>query len=231
MIEQLDLQVQDWIRESLADTDVVLQSPSDFSRTAQGDRPVVGLYLLDISRRPQPRSSRRSPLQLSVRYLATANGADPLDEHRLLGELCFAIVQNPQLDLQEEPPPWEFWLAMGAAPRPCLVIRALVRRELPEAALPMVTQPIELRTAPMKALTGIVLGPSGAAMPDVRIELESLGISTRSDSNGRFRFATAPGGQAQETLKVKSKGRSITVQVDRSDGNEPATVRLPATEV
>lgn len=66
---------------------------------------------------------------------------------------------------------------------------------------------MEMKTSPMRALYGIVLGPSDTPVAGARVELPALGLSASTDTAGRFRFRSVPGGSETITLRISAKGR------------------------
>jgi hypothetical protein len=150
----------------------------------------------------------------------------------LLGELIFAALEKPEKEAPEfevvvEPLPVEAWAVLGAAPQPSFFLRAPLRRERPEMAVPMVKEPVVLQPSPMRVLTGAVYESGGMPIIGARVELLTLGITTRTDERGRFRFAGVP---SNGQLKLLAQAKGQTKEIDYSIGDEPLEIRLHLLE-
>src|SRR5690606_366713 len=100
MIDQVDERLQGWIGNVLGGVDVALTIP----RGDAADTPTVHLYLTQIvPARAKTPDARRAPLQAMLHYLVAVRAAEPLDAHRLLGDLIFAALDNPDFELNFEP--------------------------------------------------------------------------------------------------------------------------------
>src|SRR5262245_61721513 len=227
MIERIGQEIRDWIGSVVTGAEVVLGLPGDNAQSGQ-----IGLYLMDLSKSNCARVGKLPPLMINLRYLVTAGSPRPEEAHRLLGELIFAALQKPEKEAPEfevivEPLPVEAWAVLGATPQPSFFLRAPLRRERPEPALPMVREPVVLQPSPMRALSGVVYESGGMPIMGARVELLSLGIATRTDEWGRFRFAGVPS-NVQLKLLAQAKGR--TKEIDYSAGDGPLEIRLDLLE-
>jgi hypothetical protein len=223
MIERVDQEIREWISSILTGVEVVLGLPSDDAKAGQ-----IGLYLMDLSRSNSARVGKLPPYKIDLRYLVTARSPLMDEAHRLLGELVFAALQKPEKEAPEfevvvEPMPVEAWAALGVAPQPSFILRAPLRLERPEPALPVVREPVVLHPSPMRALSGVVYESGGMPIMGARVEILTLGIATRTDESGRFRFAGVPS-TGQLKLLVQAKGQ--TKEIDYSIGDEPLEIRL-----
>jgi hypothetical protein len=227
MIERIGQEIRDWIGSVITGAEVVLGLPSDDARGAQ-----IGLYLMDLSQSNCARVGKLPPFKINLRYLVTARSPRVEEAHRLLGELIFAALQKPEKEAPEfevvvEPLPVEAWAVLGAAPQPSFFLRSPLRRERPETAAPMVKEPVVLQPSPMRVLSGAVYEAGGTPIMGARIELLTLGITTRTDEWGRFRFAGVPS-NGRLKLLVQAKGQ--TKEIDYSIGDEPLEIRLHLLE-
>src|SRR5262245_49309741 len=227
MIERIGQEIRDWIGSVITGAEVVLGLPSDDAQSAQ-----IGLYLMDLSQSNCARVGKLAPFKINLRYLVTARSPRSEEAHRLLGELIFAALQKPEKEAPEfevvvEPLPVEAWSALGAAPQPSFFLRSPLRRERPEPAVPMVKEPVVLQPSPMRALSGVVYGPGDTPIMGARVELLTLGIATRTDEWGRFRFAGAP---SNGQLKLLAQAKGQTKEIDYSLGDEPLEIRLHLLE-
>jgi len=223
MIERISQEIRDWIVSAVADVEVVFGLPGANAQGAQ-----VGLYLMDLSRSNCGRVGKLPPFKINLRYLVTAWSPRAEEAHRLLGELIFAALRKaekeaPEFEVVVEPLPVEAWAVLGVAPQPSFFLRAPLRHERPEPAIPLVREPVVLRPSPARALSGVVYGPGDTPIMGARVELLSLGIATRTDERGRFRFAGVP---SNGQLKLLAQAKGQTKKIDYSTGDGPLEIRL-----
>ena len=227
MIEKIGQGIRDWIGSVIKGAEVVFGLPDEGARSAQ-----IGLYLMDLSQSHCARVGKLQPIKINLRYLVTAWSPRPEEGHRLLGELIFAALEKPEKEAPEfevvvEPLPVEAWAVLGAAPRPSFFLRTPLRRERPETTAPLVKEPVVLRPSPMRALSGTVYEAGGMPIMGARVELLTLGITTRTDERGRFTFAGVPS-NGHVKLLVQAKGQAK--EMDYSIGDEPLEIRFHLTE-
>lgn len=227
MIERIGQEIRDWIGSIVTGAEVALGLPSDDAQSAQ-----IGLYLMDLSQSNCARVGKLPPFQINLRYLVTVRSPREEEAHRLLGDLIFAALQKPEKEPPEfevvvEPLPVEAWAVLGAAPQPSFFLRAPLRRERPDKAAPMVKEPVVLQPSPMRALSGVVCEAGGTPIMGARVELLTLGITTRTDASGRFRFAGVP---SNGQLKLLAQAKGQTKEIEYSVGDEPLEIRLHLLE-
>jgi len=225
VIDEVDAQLLDWIG-SATGSPVWLEPPRQ-----HGQEKGVGLYLLDLAEAPPPRGERRAPLQVQLRYLVTAWGPTPKDEHRLLGDLVFAALQRPDWEVAFAPLPTAAWAAFGLAPRPTLVLQVPLRVERPVKLAPRVRMPLVARTVPSVALLGRVLGPEDIPVAAARVELPSLDAAAETDWDGRFRFPRVPVEPRAKRIRVRARGdvQEFTVEAPPVGGGA-VTIRFEPRE-
>ena len=232
MIERIGKEIRDWIGSIVTGAEVVLGLSDDNAPSAQ-----VGLYLMDLSRGHCARVGKLPPLKINLRYLVTVRAPRPEDAHRILGELVFAALQKPEKVAPEfeaviEPLPVEAWAVLGVAPQPSFFLQAPLRLERPEPKVPMVREPVVLHPSPMRTLSGVVYGPGGMPIMGARIEFLSIGVATRTDDKGRFRFGGAPANAPLKFL-VQAKGQQQEIDFSSTvaaKGDEPLEIRLHIPE-
>jgi hypothetical protein len=227
MIERIGQEIIDWIGSIITGAEVALGLPSNNAQSAQ-----IGLYLMDLSQSNCARVGKLPPFQINLRYLVTVRSPREEEAHRLLGELIFAALQKPEKESPEfevivEPLPVEAWAILGTAPQPSFFLRAPLRRERPEKLAPRVKEPVVLQPSPMRALSGVVYEAGGMPIMGARVELLTLGITTRTDESGRFRFAAVP---SNGQLKLLAQAKGQTKEIDYSIGDEPLEIRLHLLE-
>jgi Pvc16 N-terminal domain len=222
VIEQADARLAEWAG-AVAGTgvQVALSAPVN-----QPSGTGVSLFLMDLVSLPPMRGQRRAPLQLALRYLVTAWGADPHAEHRLLGELVAAAMQEEDFEVLLAPTPPETWLALGASPRPAFVLQVPVRQARPEPAVPRVRGPLVVRGVGLAPLAGVVLGPGDIPVAAARVEVPSAGAVAETDPDGRFRFPMLPVEPRQKLVRVRARGRQIDVEIAQPEESGPVVIRF-----
>jgi Pvc16 N-terminal domain len=222
MIDQIDQRLKDWVKETLEGVDVSL-GPPKLSQTGQG----VNLYLMEFANKPAPRSNTPPPVQILLRYLVTAWAKGPEESHPLLGKLVFAAMTNPEFEVEFDPIPATAWVAFGVPPLPSFVLTIPLRLERPEPPTKLVRKPLVLQSAPITSLSGIVLGPEDVPLSNARVELRALQLYESTDTKGRFRFPAVPSEPRAKQLRIKAKGRELTVTVQQPDSDsEPVVIHF-----
>src|SRR5208283_5349055 len=121
-----------------------------------------------------------------------ASADQPEEAHRLLGEIVFAAMDDPEFEVDLSPLPVNVWRAFGVPPQPSFILKVPVGKEKPKPKVGIVRQPLVVKWASLTSLHGIVLGPGDVALSGARVEFPGLDLVTHTDSNGRFRFSTVP---------------------------------------
>jgi len=227
MIERIGQEIKDWISSIITGVEVVLGLPSNDAQSAQ-----VGLYLMDLSQNRCVRVGKLPPFNINLRYLVTVRSPQAEEAQRLLGELIFAALQKlekepPEFEVVVKPLPVKAWSVLGAPPQPSFFLLAPLRLERREPVVPMVKEPVVLQPSPMRMLSGTVYESGGMPIMGARVELLTLGIATRTDEMGRFRFAGAP---SNGQLKLLAQAKGQTKEIDYSVGDGPLEIRLNLLE-
>jgi hypothetical protein len=221
MIDQVDRQLDEWVRQTL-DVPTSLTPPAD----AQGERG-VNLYLLELVRKPPLRSTRRPPLQVSLRYLVTTWSDDVEEAHRWLGELVFAAMEEPEFEVELEPVPAATWAALGVAPRPAFGLCVPLRLERAEPETKLVRLPLVIEGGTLASLRGVVLTPDDVPLASAVVEIPGLQLSTRTDARGQFCFSNVPGKSRVDKLRIRARGLECDAVVDQSVSDDgPVVIRF-----
>jgi len=225
MIDLVDQRLKDWVNTVI--NQVASLGPPNQQKAGQG----VGLYLMEIAQAPPPSTGKLSPLQLALRYLVTAWSDRPEDAHRVLGELLFAAMENPDFEVERDPVPITIWTAFGLPPCPSFVLRVPLRKERPDARAKPVRMPLTLMSSPVIGFHGLLLGPRGIPLADSRVEMPALRLSTSTDYKGRFHFSCVPA-EGVKLLRIKAKGRELSVSSNDNypDSMKPLVVRFNSLE-
>ena len=226
MIDETDDLVVKWAERVVPKVDVSLEHPRDDAKGAG-----VSIHLLDLVSDPVPRANRKpSVLRMSLRYLVTTWAEHPRSAHRLLGDLAFAAMEEPEFEVELTPLPGDFWEALGASPRAHLLLRVPVRRESEVRVAKLVEKPLVVHAADLTTLEGLILGPKAVPVPDAFVELPALQRFTRSDGSGRFSFAGIPAQPPVTRLLVHAKGRDFSIDRDSSADGRPLVIELDFVE-
>ncbi len=226
MIEQVDRRLTEWVRSVTGALKVSLARPADSPPQA----PEVNLYLFDLQQ-PAPGISSaggRAPLEVTLRYLVSCAADDVSEGHRLLGELVLAALDQSGFEVELQVPP-DLWLNLALPARPAFLLRVPLRRERVRPTAPLV-QALELRLEPVTALHGVVLGPRERPLPGAHVALDGLGLHTRTDLAGRFRFVNVPASSGALALVVRAGRREVVVATGpEARGPDGVVVRFDAT--
>jgi len=222
VIEQADRRLTEWVSTVAGpDVRVVLTAPSD---EHQGTG--VSLFLMDLVSLPPMRGERRAPLQMALRFVVTAWAEEPLAEHRLLGALVAAAMQEEGFEVQLTPLPPTAWTALGAAPRPSFVLQVPVRQARPEPAVPRVRGPLSMQGVGLEPMSGVVLGPGDVPVANARVEVPAAEAVAETDPQGRFRFPALPVEPHRKLVRVRARGRQLDVEIARPEAGGSVVIRF-----
>lgn len=203
-----DAMLRDWVRSVDPSAQFTLDPPVA-ERAGHG----VSVYLLEVAPRPPCRGAERPPLQLWLRYLVTTWADDPADGHRLLLDLAFTAMEQPDIEVLAEPLPAATWTALGAVAQPSFVLRASLRRDRAETPAKPVLLPLRIEPARRIVVSGVVLDPREGALVGATVSVVGLDHATRTDRRGRFRLVGIPGAPVNSRLRIRAKGVEVIVPV------------------
>lgn len=230
MIDALDRELGDWLKATTPKVAVSLMPPSD----AAVDKPLVNCYLLALAAAPPTRSVGTrgpAPQQFALRYLVSVTAAAQEDAHRVLGPLVFAAMDRLGCEVELDMLPPELWLALGVKPRPAFILRVPLRLARPEPTAGVVLHPIVINEAPLRSLSGRIVGPGDIPLAGARLELPSLQLAVRSDHRGRFTFPPIPSDPLPPELVITARGRVLRVAPDKHLGpDHTLTITFPIPE-
>ena len=218
MLDQADKALRQWAEEIAGPGTVVLGPPDAVERPN-----AVGLWLLEVIPQRPPRTARQPRLEVLLRYLVTAAAASPEDAHALLGKLLFAALENPDLELEFEPPSLLLWRALGIAPRPAFVVQRRLSKDLPAKVVKTVRES-RFEISHLRQLRGVVVGRDGHGLAAAEIEVPAFSVSTRTDANGRFQLPRVPVSPEAAPLMVRAAGMEQTIDVASQEVNEDGLV-------
>lgn len=220
MIDQIDARLKAWVETVLGGVSVTFAPPRDTPAES-----VVHLYLYQAVPVLAAPDARRLPQRVMLHYLVAVRAEDALAAHKLLGDLIFAALENPDFDLNFDPLPPELWLALGTEPQPAFVLKVPLVRELPTPETQLVRQPMVTRITSTTSLQGVVLGGEDFPITGALVELPGYHLTQRTDSHGRFRFATVPADPPVKRVRVTAKGQVAEQEIDHSP-TEAVIIRL-----
>jgi hypothetical protein len=189
------------------------------------------VFLLDVLHTPAHVTAKPSPLQLTLRYLVTAWAETPEDAHQLLADLAFSALGQADFQVEMEPLPVALWTAFGVPPAPAFVVRVPLRQARTEAPSKLVRQKLQISTTTMVPFHGVVLGPDDTPIPQSRVDIPAMTLSASADYRGRFLFSAVPS-QGAKTLRVRAKGRELTIHCEGSfpDEKDPFVIHFGPLE-
>ena len=219
-IDEVDDQIRLWVEAVLPAVRISFQTPD---KTRDG----INIYLKSLAPAPPPaRGPGRPPLQLILRYLITAHAESAASAHRWLSDLVFAALGSTTVEVDLEPLPDTTWTAFGMPPQPAFILGVPLKHAPDAEAVHYVQFPLEVQTATVVPLHGLVLGPGDFPVPDASVEIPALQRSQRTDANGRFQFIV-PSGDWDTTLQISAKNQNFTFTVTPADlKNLPFIIRL-----
>jgi hypothetical protein len=223
VIEGTVRSLREWAAAVAGDAEVTVGPPG-----VDGPRS-INLYLLELGERPASRGTTSAPLQLALRYLVTARSDDPEDAHRMLVDLAFSAMDEADLELDLRAMSPELWLALDAPPQPAFIVSVAVRRRRTEPRSVPVRLPLRVTPGRMIPLEGRVVGPGGVPLADATVELPDQRVAIRTDGHGAFRFAAVPAAPARTRLRVRRRGREISLAV-LPDPKKPIVIELDPRE-
>jgi hypothetical protein len=222
MIDQVDRRLREWTESVVEGVPFSLELPAGIQAESG-----VSFYLLELVENAPARMATPIPLQLSLRYLVSTWAGAAEEAHRLLGELVFAAMENPEFEVELEPLDATTWVALGVAPRPSFFLRVPLRKERPQPPVKRVRAPLVVQVTPVIHLHGVVLGPEDLPIPGAAVSIPALQVYTRTDTQGRFSFQTVPGGEGGSKLHVRARGRETSVTVTEETSREaPIVIRF-----
>lgn len=214
MLDQIDDKLRRWVRSLLGEAAVSLGPPRR-SESEAGSEALAGvevsLYLMDLSHRPAPRTTRRPPLSLTLRYLVTTWADAPAAAHRAIGVLAFEAMKAAEFEVEPDPLPASAWVAFGVPPRPSFILRVPAQQPWDEKLAPPVRE-VQTDVSPLRVVRGTVVGVGGRPVAGAEVEFPAVGLSGRTDGAGRFVFAV-PAGQ-DVRLRARYRDREAAFPPD-----------------
>jgi hypothetical protein len=206
MITESDQRLRSWIA-SLAGPITISNTPPGREETGSG----VSLYLMEMSRAPLARKEHDQLVQITARYLVTTWAEQAQDAHELLERLMLGAMDNPEVQVEFNPLLLSDWIAFGVVPRPSFMLLLTLQRQRRERTSTLVSAPPMVRGTGVRRLEGVVLGPEDRPLANAQVEIPGLGLTGRTDLEGRFRFPVLPADALVEHLVVEKMGQSVSV--------------------
>ncbi len=205
-----------WLAARFSDTVLALHDDP-----LEDVKPVIRLRLSDLY--IETTGHRLTPTAvLRLDYLISVEAADTLAEHRYLGEIAFALAENPVLPVANADPVVLRMERRASGPIGIALSTSLPRARSLPAASPVLHPPV-IRIGEMRAIEGIVEGPDGRALAGAIVAVPSLQLRQTTGSDGRFRF-DVPLDAGQSVRITANKQRfSKTATVD---AGQPLTLQL-----
>jgi hypothetical protein len=205
--------IDSWVRERLGEVECHRSRPDDADGAVR-----LHLLLLEVRSGAGAAGMARGPafLELQLRHLLCWGGPATPDHEAQLVELAFAALEHPrrdlQLDLRGLAP--EDWLSLQLRQRPCLVFESTLRRERSLEPAPRV-RAAQLRGVPSGVVRGVVLGPADVPIAGAQVEVPAFGVTTTTDSQGRFQLPRMPLDGRGTAVQVRARGHSLQLSTDQ----------------
>lgn len=236
MIQEIDRELADWIQTRLGDVRVALEAPNpgllNSLDDTTGAQLLIDLYLFNLAYQPAASSVPRLPLEITLSYLVTAWAQNPEEEHRAIGELMLAALEEPRFEIgrfQLEKEPWlsKLWLPLQLVPRPAFVLSLPLTKERPYAPAPLVRSVPVVHTSPTQPLRGKLLGPEEIPIAGADVLLPTLQRRTQTDRRGEFVFERVPTHPEIKQLHLRARGRSYVIDLDpTAQRQDPLLIHL-----
>ncbi len=168
----------------------------------------------------------RHPYRFVVRYVVAATSADGTDSLALLDLVLTAAVRAGAPAVALEALDAGVWSALGARPRPVILVEVPVMIGHDAVDEYRVRAPLQLRQTPLRPLRGTVLGPDDQPISALPVEVVGTPMRALTDHRGRFRFVSVPGDR-RVALRMSGRGRTFTATVDLNTlaADEPVVIR------
>lgn len=216
MINKVDQRLNEWVGTVIKDAKVSFAPPDSTNK-----EPLISVYLAGLRPSPPaPVESRRTPLQISLRYLISTWAETPEKSHEMLGTLVFAAMEHPEFEVELDPVPVEIWQAFGVPPCPSFMLRLPLILKRDEAPVPRIKWPPTIRDTTLSSLNGRIVDTGNNPVTGARVELPSLNLSTRADSQGRFSFAGVPAEPRSKEFFIKARGKELTLTLQQPNSEE-----------
>jgi hypothetical protein len=224
MFDQADQHLKEWVTTILPEAIIKLEAPQE-TQTGR----IVNLYLMGLEERPPTHENHQPSLQVVLSYFVTTWAEQPEEAHRLLGELVFAALGNPEFEVELSSLPATVWASYRLIPRPYFVLKSPVRKLREVTPTKYVTQPLSIKETGATKLYGLMVGPGDVPLSGAQVTIPALRQVQYTDARGRFCFPLVPGPISFRTIRVKVKGRELEVTPDQpTSENAPFVIRLNA---
>jgi hypothetical protein len=114
---------------------------------------------------------------------------------------------------------------------PSFVVRLPLRQARTETPSKLVRQKLQIAATTMVQFYGVVLGPGDTPLSGSLVDIPAMALSVSADYRGRFLFSSVPS-QGAKTLRVRAKGRELTIRCEGSfpDEEEPFVIHFTPLE-
>lgn len=211
MFDKTDERLESWLKSITQDLEIFFAVPTKDLKK-QG----VYIYLLDLLPNPSGRGVRRPPLQITLRYLIFPQAETPKENHRVLGNLLISAMESTEFEVEKNPIPSGIWQAFGVPPQPAFILRVPFTLEREEKLAPPVKFPVVINQTTLESLQGRIFA-NEIPVANAKVVIPALQITTTTNSDGFFRFASVPSEPKDKNLIVRAKGREFSVSTDQID--------------
>lgn len=233
-VQEADSFLTTWTQDLNRTLNVSFDPPGSlFASTTTGSQPTtICFYLIEIVPVPSLRGTKRPPLQANLNYLVTSWGQN---QHHILTQFMFAVMENPQLEVRTDPLPLVVWSSFGIPPRPSFLLQVPLRLERLERNVPLVR---EGRLLPIPAhvnVYGRIQVPNAGrnnqpiTLSAAQVSIDGLDRSVTTDTQGHFHLPNVqPNAQGEIELRITARGHTLTHTISETGAADaPVLIDLP----
>lgn len=228
MIDEVDHVLKKWIA-SVIDSkyEITFHAPQ-----ANAGQSAVIAYLYHMEN-DMPRSTAREiPLQIMLTYLLLVQTEDPLEAHRILGNLLFAAKARSDLEVDFPVLPATYWQAFGIPPAPYFCLRVPLRMDREQQQIPRVKSAPQINIASTQMIDGLILGPADIPIAGAKITLNNSNSIAYSNNNGLFSINADAKSKQNFNCLIHAKGKQFSISVPIPETQQaPLTIHLDNLEV
>lgn len=229
MIDKLDRQLKAWISETIKqDTDISFAPPS-----LSSDKTIVSAYLYKLDNSLANSTARNIPFQITLCYLITVQSNNPIESHKLLGELLLAANERSDINIDLSGFNADFWQSLNMPPQPHFVMKIpLTLTEQSNETPAIIKEPTIVDLGFIKNIKGLLLGPDKQPISGAKITSTSTNATVLTNNNGIFSITTGAKELKTFNCLIHTKGQQFSLSVPiKAEQNSPITIHLDTLEV
>lgn len=189
--------VSAWVSATLGDVSVA-------DALADGTDGTVALVVDEVVPVEDRRPDRDLPIRLAISYSVVPPAG--MEGAAMVARLLVAAREAADLEVVDEVPTPEWWLARATPPRPVVRLRTVVViQRLDADRAQRVTEPLVVEIVPSGALRGTVVDDHGRVLAGAVVRLVATGARCETDRHGTFTIP-AVGLERRHDITVAARG-------------------------